>query len=622
MASNEPTNRSTGLLRTFYPSTLQIFQRDFDWRITGRWMLYSALVGVVAALGAIVFSNLVDLVSGTALFRLVGYHPPLPGAQPGTTSAFDLQAALSPLRRGLLFLVPTVGGLISGWLVFTYAPEAAGPGTDAVIEAFHEGEGRIRPRVPLIKTLASAITIGTGGSAGQEGPIGQIGAGLSSILAHRLNLNARDRRILLVSGMAAGIGSIFRSPLGGAFFAVEVLYREDLESEALMPAVVASITGYSIYSTLEESHSVFTTPEFHPINPLELLPIIGFALGCAMLAIVYVRIFDGIRTRFFDALPLPSFVKPAVGGLLVGCLAFFFPAVLGSSYGWLQQAINGNLPLTFMAVLGVAKIAATSLTIGSGASGGVFAPSLVIGGMLGGLFGNGLHALAPGLVTQPQAYVMIGMATFFAGAANVPIAMTVMISELTGRYTLLVPLIFAAVITHIISRSWSLYQHQVPAYNDSPAHRFEFTSELLRRVHVGHLIDQPEYFHTLHPDHTLDDILSVFTRTREVILPVETSAEDDERYSGLVLLDDVQSLLQTEDMMRHLIVARDLEVPFVAVHRYDTLDTVLDVFVDTQYPELPVVDDEGEIVGFVRQGQVINEYYRAVLREKRVQPAP
>lgn len=609
-----PSSRPVAFVKTLYPRTLSLFDRHFEWRITGRWMLLSALVGVLGAVAAVVFSHLVQAVSDLTLVDAVGYAVPQPGGEAGEgAEAFDLARALTPTRRWLLFIVPAVGGLLSGWIVFTFAPDAEGHGTDAVIKAFHRQRGLVRARVPLVKMAASALTIGTGGSAGREGPIAQIGAALGSLVAQRLRLGARERRMLLVAGVAAGVGSIFRSPLGGAFFAVEVLYREDLEAEALMPAVVAAISGYSVYTSLEGSSTVFTTPHFQFVNPLELLPLVGFALLCAVLGIVFVTVFYGTKRRIFDPMPVPAAVKPAVGGLLVGAIAFVFPAVLGSSYGWLQQAIDGQLPILLMGALVVAKIVATSVTIGSGGSGGVFAPSLVVGGMLGGLFGTALHAAAPALVTQPGAYVMIGMATFFTGVANVPIATTIMISEMTGSYTLLVPLIFAGVLVHLIARRWSLYTQQVRAVSESPAHRAELRPDLLTTLQVGQIIDHPVYHHTLSPEHTIHEILDVFTRTNESVLPVEAPGDG---YAGLVLLEDIQSLLRSDEPLGTLIIAADVQVPFAAAHLEQTLDHVLRLFERCGYPELPVLDADGRITGFVRQGEVINAYHRAYLRQK------
>jgi CIC family chloride channel protein len=314
---------------------------------------------------------------------------------------------------------------------------------------------------------------------------------------------------------------------------------------------------------------------------------------------------------------IPAVSKPALGGFLVGAIAFFFPAILGSSYGWLQEAINGNLPVLFMLILVIAKMITTSFTIGSGGSGGVFAPSLVIGGMLGGVFGNVLQSIAPSLVHQPEAFVLIGMASFFTSAANVPIAMTIMISEMSGSYTLLIPLIFSGVITHLLAKKWSLYTQQVRNHNESPAHRHQLLPELLGDIQVGTIIKHPIYYHTLDPDHTIEEIESVFARTREVILPVVTSeatSTSSEEYGGLVLLDNIQPYLQADPAIRESLVARQLMSEYVSVRLTDSLNEVLKVFEANEYPEIPVVDESDTIVGFIRPGQVISEYQRSLLR--------
>ena len=206
---------------------LRRFTKYFEFKFTGRWMFYSLLIGIVSGLGAIFFYYLQEWIQQISLNNFAGYYPPLPGGESNHATDFIL-----PLHRWWLLIIPTVGGLISGFLVYTWAPEAEGHGTDGVIKAFHLERGIIRARVPIIKTLASAVTIGTGGSAGREGPIAQIGAGFGSLLATKLKLPDTERRIMVISGMAAGIGSIFRSPIGGALFAVESLYRDDMETDS------------------------------------------------------------------------------------------------------------------------------------------------------------------------------------------------------------------------------------------------------------------------------------------------------------------------------------------------------------------------------------------------------
>lgn len=599
---------------------MQIFRNHIDWRLTGRWMLYSVIVGIMGAVGALIFSWLVDVISDLALADLAGHQMLLPGGESTESEDFSLQQALYSARRWLLLVIPTVGGLVTGWLVYTYAPEAEGHGTDAVIRAFHRERGVIRPRVAIIKTLASAITIGTGGSAGKEGPIAQIGGAMASFLGGKLHFSDRDRRMLLVAGVAAGVGSIFRSPLGGAFFAVEVLYRDDIESEAIMPSVIASITGYSIFSTIKGSGTVFQVPRFEFVNPLELLPLVLLAVLCTIVGITFIKVFYGARNRVFRPMKIPPHFKPAIGGLMVGIIALYFPAVLGSSYGWLQQAMYGNLTGTLMILIALAKIVSTTMTIASGGSGGVFAPSLVIGGLLGGAAGQALHSVFPSFVTQPAAYVMIGMATFFTAVANVPITATIMISEMTGSYTLLVPLIFAAVVAHLLARKWSLYTEQVPSPRDSPAHRLDLASEVIGNIRVKSIITRVEHFHELPPSSTLEDIISVFTRTREVVLPVLVDEQSSgvgaaPQYSGLILLDSIQPFLADKTMSRFL-VAVDLEVPFVSVRMDDSLEEALRMFEKSQLPELPVLDRKGFIISFLRPAGLIAEYERALLRRK------
>lgn len=581
-------------------------------------MVYSALIGVAGALGALLFAWMLRHVTSLALIRGVGYANPTAGGEGGgVAQAFDWRQNMHLARAWLLPVISTLGGLLTGILVQRFAPEAEGHGTDAVIRAFHREGGRIRPQVPLVKTLASALTIGTGGSAGREGPIAQIGAGFGSFLATRLRLSDRDRRTFVVAGMAAGIAAIFQAPLGGAFFAVEVLYREDIEAAMIMPAVIAAITGYSIYSSIVGSSSVFVTPAYSFVNPLELLPLVSLAVVCAVAGIAYVRIFYGMKHQVFDRLRLPFFLKPALGGLGLGLLAVAVPPVLGSSYGWLQQAINGNLPVGLMLLLVVAKILATSLTISSGGSGGVFAPSLVIGGMLGGAYGWGLHALIPRLVDQPTAYVLIGMATFFAGAANVPISTTIMISELTGSYTLLVPLIFSGTIAHLIGRRWSLYTQQVRTHNESPAHRSEIDPALLSGLHASDLLKGSTNVPPLAAGSTLDRILEAFGSTDARVLPVVS--EEGADFSGLVYLDDLQTMLRSNETLQRLVVARDVEVPFAALHAADPLDRVLSAFEATGYPELLVVDENQQILGLVREKDLAAEYHRALLRLRKQQ---
>src|SRR4051794_23039257 len=284
----------------------------------GRVAVCSPLVGLIAGLGAVAFLRLLELMYRYVLGGLM--HLVLPPTGEGAPRALSY-----PYPWWLVLLVPALGGLVSGLIVFTWAPEAEGHGTDALIRAFHRGGGMIRGRVPLIKGIASIITIGTGGSAGQEGPIAQIGAGFGSFLARLLRLSPSERRLLMLAGTAGGIGAIFRAPLGGALFAVEVLYATTaIESAALLPCLASSIVAYSTFALFITPQPIFIVPDlaFRGLSELPMFALL--ALACAGVGWIYVRVFYGIRDYVFKPLPLPRHIKPALGGLLLGLIALKF----------------------------------------------------------------------------------------------------------------------------------------------------------------------------------------------------------------------------------------------------------------------------------------------------------
>jgi CIC family chloride channel protein len=443
-----------------------------------RWGLYGLIIGVVSGLGATIFYLLLNGISRIFLVSILGYSPPPAGGE-GSAVVPDL----SSIKWWLVPFVLALGGLISGLIVYSFAPEAEGHGTDSVIDSFHRQGGRIRKRVPMIKTIASSLTIGTGGSAGREGPIAQIGAGFGSWLASTLKLTDHDRRYMVVCGAAAGIGSIFKAPLGASLFSIEVLYKRDFEADALIPAFISSVTSYSIFASIFGFSPIFGTFQYEFTHPIELVFFIILGLVCALGAISYVNVFNFTR-GLFKKLAIPNHFKPALGGLMLGSIAIVLPQTMEMGYGWIQLAMYGQLTLIFMAVMIFAKMIATSLTIGSGGSGGVFAPSLVIGGMIGGAFGLVSNAVSPGIVTQPAAYVLIGMAAFFSGAAKVPLAAMIMVAEMTGNYNFLIPAMFACSFSYVASGNCTIYGKQVERRVDSPAHLGDFSIDLLDEIKV------------------------------------------------------------------------------------------------------------------------------------------
>ena len=390
---------------------------SFDLAYAGKWAFYFLIIGIIAGLGSILFHYLCVLGMHYFMDLLAGYRPPSPAGEHHL-----LEPSTIPFRRYMLFFLPAMGGLFSGWLVYTFAPEAEGHGTDAAIDAYHNKGGKIRARVPIIKTIASAVTLTTGGSGGREGPIAQIGAGFGSFLATRLKLSHRERRIMMAAGIGAGVGSIFRAPLAGALFAAEVLYRDpEFEAEVIIPAGIASVVAYCVFCLVFGWGTLFAAPDFVFRNPMELIPYLALAGVLVGTGFLYVKSFYGI-TGFFHRLHIPNHLKPAIGGLATGAIGVLFPHTLAFGYGYIQQALTDlhGISILFLLTLAVGKIFTTSFSIGSGGSGGVFGPSVVIGGAMGGAVGKVFHKLMPTVVTEPGSFIIVGMAGFFAGCFQYP----------------------------------------------------------------------------------------------------------------------------------------------------------------------------------------------------------
>jgi CIC family chloride channel protein len=594
-------------------------------RSQARVMLLSLLVGVIAGGGAIVFFVACQLVSHVALDRVAGYRPASPGGEPPLVNDTD-----QTFRPWLLLLVPTVGGLLSGWIVYSLAPEAEGHGTDAAIEAYHHHQGLIRPRVPLIKIVASAITLGSGGSGGREGPIAQIGAGFGSYLGSVLRLRAADRRVLMAAGMGAGVAAIFRAPLAGALFAAEVLYRSpDFESEVIIPAGLASVAAYSTFGIafgwkplFSLSPKLLTTLSFN--NPLALLPYTLLAVCMVVLAAIYVRTFYGM-THLFHQLKIKPHFRPAIGAFLsglVGVVLFYLLksdprvlAVLSFGYGILQESIThtpgesgGGFALLLLAVA-IGKILTTGLTIGSGGSGGVFGPSMVIGGCGGGALGIVLHWLWPALVPHAASYVIVGMAGFFAAAAKTPFSTLVMVSELTGNYNLLLPTLWVCAIAFLLSDEQSIYSSQVASRARSPAHQGDYVRDVLTGVRVGQFVTAPQEFPSLQLGDSLSTILDRFSRTPLHGLPVTDS---DGHLLGVVSLEDIH-LASRSPNIQPLVVAADLmRSDITPLRASDPLDRALELFVENDYPELPLVEEgtTPRVIGIVKRSDISTVYLR------------
>ena len=587
--------------------TLARFGKDWirrtvsQWPRTFRLTLLSIAVGVVAGVGAVAFDHLLTLAL-EALHLITGYM------EPGRGAASNLATQITAKHSYWFLVIPALGGLASGILVYTLAPEAEGHGTDAMIEAFHQKGGQIRKRVPIVKIIASALTIGSGGSAGKEGPIAQIGSGFGAFLSSTLKLKPRDQRILVLAGAAGGIGAIFQAPLGAALFAPEVLYREEeFEYEGILPCIISSIVAHSLYSEVFGRRALFYPGKVEFSLTSELVPYALFGVLCALVGFLYVRVFYGLRDKFFLPLRINRMLKPAVGGLMLGVISFLSPAILDGGYGWIQMAMEGKILWYVMLLLAFLKILATSCTISSGGSGGVFGPSVFIGAMLGGAFGFLGHKLAPGWVIHPNSFMLVGMGGFFAGVAKVPIASIIMACEMSSSYTLLVPLMLVSSISYLLLRKVSLYEKQLTSRLASPAHVTEFSRGLLERIYVHEATKMREVCR-IPEEMPFGEMVKIMVNSREIYFPV---VDRNGKMSGILSINDIREFM-FEDSINHLIVARDVATPNVArVLWNDTLQQALDKMAVLNVDELPVVREEArdEIVTMITKRDIINYYH-------------
>ncbi len=583
----------------------------------GFLLLLSVIVGIFTGIASFALYCLTQFFTKLFLSGLDSFEMPRPGGEVEVIH-FDVHWGVLPL-----FLVPALGGLIVGVVAYTLAPETAGGGTGHVIDAFHRFRGFVRARVPIIKTVISAITIGSGGSAGREGPITQIGGGIGSTIANLFKLSDKDRRILLVSGMAGGIGSVFLAPMGGAFFGIEVLYKRDYEIEALVPAITSSIVAYTVLETLLSN--IAGVPfgqimifKMHPLrisSPIEFLTYA--ALGAIAGAVGLVYIFSYHYTKkLFKKLKIPNHVKPAIGGLIVGIMGVYIHEILGTGYGFSQMVLSDctKFTITFLLFLTFAKIFATALTVGSGGSGGLFAPSLVIGSFLGGAVGLFFNDLMPNVVIQPEAYALVGMAAFLAGVSKTPLTAIILVLEITGSYTLLPATMVAAVVAYMVTGEYTLYTKQVPTRVESPAHRSEMIVDLLEEVRVEEAMVPAEKVVSVSPDNTILDVLRLIEKTGYIGYPVIENG----KLVGVITLEDVEKI-PVEDRAKTKV--RDvMTTELIVAYPDEDLRSALAKMVNHNIGRLLVVprEDRTKLLGIITKGDIIRAYAR--VRAKLISP--
>ena len=566
--------------------------------------VYSVVVGVLCGLVSMAFSFLLNLLETFYL----SIH-----TQTSEKTETLLQkvnfATHHPSTSLIVLLLPAFGGLAAGLIVHFFCKDASGTGTDEMIYAFHNNEGKIDTKIPFFKAVATLFTLPTGGSGGKEGPISLIGAGIGVWFSNILKTGARARRTLLLAGTAAGLGSAFRSPLGGALTAAEMVYKHDIESDALIPCFISSVTAYLIYIGYAGAESAFhiTTPQaFHANEIIFYLLLGGLCFGFGYLLI---KGFKDTRA-FFDKIPVPKWLKPAIGGLLTGALAILFFSISGTGTDYLNYVIEGHFPDYFpirgaiaiaLSCLAIAflKIVASTLTIGSGGSAGIFGPSLFIGAMLGAAVGTFATIVLPNQHVSVASFMVIGMGAFYAGVAQAPVAGIVMIIEMSGNYSLLPPIIIVSVFTFLLSRRISFYKNQVDNRFKSPAHSYNMRTDVLEHTSLKDFFPEFRILATANKEWTFTELRHHAANTHASDFAV---IDNEWNYLGIISLRNVS--VKKEDQEKPIINYVE-KIP--TVNSNENLNKALTIILEHDVDKVAVIEQD-KYVGYVRYRDIFEAY--------------
>ncbi|TET09871.1 MAG: CBS domain-containing protein [Candidatus Thorarchaeota archaeon] len=569
-------------------------------------LLYTsgALIGVVSGVAAIVFRILI--LNFSLLFVLI--------------SEF----------LGVLgwIVAPVIGGLIVAFIVARYAPEAKGHGVPEVIEAYALHGGKIRFRVPLLKSLASAISIGSGGSCGREGPIAQIGAGAGSAVASALKFDKRATKTLLVCGLSSGIAATFNAPLGGALFGIEVL-AGGVIGFSILPVILASVVATALVNLVLGSVVSFQAPLFIMGHPIELLFYLALGIILGVTSVVWTRGFYSIED-LLEKIRVSKYILPAIGGLLIGTLAVgtsylegvfaysgaflpnqpYYPAIMGVGYAFIDATLLGGVAVGALIIFGIFKILATSFTLGSGGSGGVFAPTLFIGAALGGAFGIACSTLVPWAVPQPMAFALVGMAALFAGSGRAPVTCIVMLMEMTADYSLILPLMIAVSASYLVSsllESESIYTMKLSRRGVKIRSGSHISA--LKTINVNEIMTTNPSI--LHPNMTTTEVFEIIDKTHHTKFPV---TDDFDNIIGILIAEDLFHEPK-EDGSEYQV--RELMNPdFLHLPRDCTMDSALQIMMKRDEGHAVIVDpmDPQRMIGFITKADVLNAYEIAIIR--------
>ena len=568
------------------------FFKDVEFTQHIRLTLLAALVGVVAGLASIGFKAMI------VFFQRLFW---------GTDS---ILAATASLPWYTILFIPALGALIFSPLIYFGAREAKGHGVPEIIEALILREGRIRPKVVLIKSLASSLCIGSGGSVGREGPIVQISSSIASSMGQLFRVKAKGMRTLVAAGAAAGIGATFNAPIAGALFAVEVLLGE-FGIYSFSPIIVASVLAtLTSRMVTGEDFAAFTVPEYTLRSVWEIGPYVLLGLVSGLVAILFIKSLYYLEDRY-DRLRIHPLLKPVTGGLVIGAIGLGFPQIFGVSYDSIDACLQNEVVLWLAFVLVFAKILATSFTLGSGGSGGIFAPSLFLGAMTGSFVGSIFHNLFPNSMSSPGAFSLVGMGAVVAAATHAPITAIIIIFELTNDYKIILPMMLACIIASFLT----IGLHKDSIYTMKLTRRglrFKEGRELniLHSLHVKDFLssDYQVFMNTDHVGHIINQAIGGKHHNFQIV-----NAEGG--YIGCFSLNQLKNLMLEKEILDAFVIAQDLAVTDIHIQYHDHLEHAMQIFGSTDSAEIAVLKDD-KLVGVVKRKDVIEAYNHEIVKRE------
>jgi CIC family chloride channel protein len=564
-------------------------------------------VGLAGAIGAVAFRLLIRTVQAMAFG---GPEALTAIADEGLfADASDPMGIVEGMPWWQRILIPAAGGLIVGPLIYFFAREARGHGVPEVMKAVAVRGGVIRTRVVAVKAVASALSIGTGGSVGREGPIVQIGSAFGSWIGQVMKLNTTQIRTLVGCGAAAGIAATFNAPIAGALFAGEIILG-DFAVSAFTPIVISAVVAVVVSRFFLGNHPAFEVPAYEIVSPFELLPYMAVGVAAGLVAVLFIRSLS-FTEDLFEKVPVPEYLRACIGGALVGVIAIQVPQVYGVGYTTITGALIGTLPVFTMGLLVLAKIAATSITIGSGGSGGIFAPSLFLGAMSGGFLGSFVHQYFPESTASSGAYALVTMGAVVAATTHAPISAIIIIFELTQTIDIIPALMSACVVSTLVSQLLN---------RDSI-----YTAKLVRQGIDLLKLEDPNVLKSLFVRDVLDpepEIIPASASFKTILDLVVQShhsqffvANEEGRLEGAISLLELRRLIYEQDALQLVVVAGDLvDTRRPTVSEDDDLDLVMHIFSGAEYDELAVVDDDLRLLGSVHQKDVIEARNKEMLR--------